>query len=203
MRLRLSTMLASPDSDIVLVGGARPALFSHDDDQYTDVPLTDNPTGDDQDDASWQTSTPSWRSRLAAADQEASARGGHVSQRRGTSTISSGTSISGTLRSEDPLYIEGTFDGEIYASGDVTIAVGANVNARVQAIRMTVAGTFTGSVACTDRFEALDSGVIEARIFAPTLIVHEGAVINGEFRMRIEDAELLDDEETEEVEAKD
>lgn len=172
-------------------------MYSHDDDQYTDVPLTDSPADDDQNDDSWQSSTPSWRSRLAASDQISEGRASQPGQRRGTSTISSGASISGTLHSEDPLYIEGTFEGEIYASGDVTIAVGAKVNARVQAIRVTVAGTFKGSVACTDRFEALDSGVIEARIFAPTLVVHEGAVINGEFRMRIEEGGMLDEEEAE------
>ncbi len=85
------------------------------------------------------------------------------------------------------MFIEGTFDGEIYASGDVTIARGARVNARVQAIRVTVAGSFKGSVACTDRFETLDTGSVEARILAPTIVVHDGASINGEFQMRVDE----------------
>jgi cytoskeletal protein CcmA (bactofilin family) len=178
-------------------------LFSHDDDHFTDAPPTDSPSEDAQDDAEWEATTPSWRSRIASASDQHTPAPGQASgsgARRGTSTISNGASISGTLRSEDPLYIEGVFEGEIYASGDVTVALGANVNARVQAIRMTVAGSFKGSVACTDRFEALDTGVVEARIFAPALVVHDGAKINGAFQMRIADDDAHDDDEDAPVE---
>ncbi len=202
MHRGLSAMSVSRNGEYSLVGGARPALFSHDDDRYADTSLTDSPSDDEGGDSNWESSTPNWRSRISAgADQRAPISGTPQDlsgQRRGTSTISTGAAISGTLRSEDPLYIEGTFDGEIFASGNVTIAVGASVNARVQAIRVTVAGSFKGSVACTDRFEALETGTIEARIFAPTLIIHDGAVINGAFEMRIEDDETLenDDDET-------
>ncbi|MEZ4571281.1 MAG: polymer-forming cytoskeletal protein [Thermomicrobiales bacterium] len=139
---------------------------------------------------------PAWRNRItsdSSDDQPQPAESSESARRRGTSIISLGTAISGTLRSEDPLYIEGEFDGEIIASSDVTVARGSNVNARVQAIRLTVAGKLTGTVACTDRFEVLDTGEVKAEVLSPVFVVHEGAVINGSLRMRLDDD---DDEST-------
>jgi cytoskeletal protein CcmA (bactofilin family) len=165
----------------ILSGGNEPALPAHDD-RYDDAPEPIEHSPDTTDDAGWQQSEPGWRNRLADDREEQDALRG-----RGPSIISAGTSSTGTLRSEDPLYIEGSFEGEIIASGDVTIARGAHLNARIQAIRLTVAGSLEGSVACTDRIEIVESGVVDAKLLSPTFIVHEGATINGTLKMRIDD----------------
>lgn len=161
-------------------------MFAHDD-QYDDQQDFQDPTSDPSEDAEWQQTVPNWRNRLASGSDETGA-----APRRGTSIISAGTSITGTLRSEDPLYIEGTFDGEIIASSDVTIARGAHVKARIQAIRMTVAGTLDGAVACTDRFEAVDSGVVSAEILSPVFVIHDGATVNGTLKMRLDNEDESD-----------
>ena len=159
-------------------------------DQYDDARAGDDSTPEAADDASWQSTTPGWRNRLAEDHDEENALGG-----RGPSIISAGTSSSGTLRSEDPLYIEGVFEGEIIASGDVTIARGAQINARIQAIRLTVAGTLEGTVACTDRIEIVETGVVNAEVLSPTFVVHEGATINGSLKMRLDNDGPADDSE--------
>ena len=160
------------------------------DDQYDDVQAPDDDTPEAADDASWQSTSPGWRNRLTNERGEQDDLRG-----RGPSIISAGTSSHGTLRSEDPLYIEGSFEGEIIASGDVTIARGAQLNARIQAIRLTVAGTLEGTVACTDRIEIVDTGVVNAEILSPTFIIHEGATINGSLKMRLDDGEATSDTE--------
>lgn len=157
-------------------------MFAHDD-QFDDHQDFQDSTPDAAEGAEWPQSTPNWRNRIAATDSESDLEG---MRRRGTSIISEDASFTGTLRSEDPLYIEGTFDGEIIASSDVTIARGAHVKARIQAIRMTVAGTLDGSVACTDRFEAVDTGVITAEILSPVFVIHDGATVNGTLKMRLD-----------------
>lgn len=165
------------------------------DDRYDDEQDPSEPIPDVGEDAGWQQATPGWRNRLADdRDEQDDLRG------RGPSIISAGTSTSGTLRSEDPLYIEGSFEGEIIASGDVTIARGAHLNARIQAIRLTVAGTLEGTVACTDRIEVVDTGVVNAEILSPTFVVHDGATINGTLRMRVDDddSESLEPEDSDE-----
>jgi cytoskeletal protein CcmA (bactofilin family) len=157
-------------------------LFAHDD-QYDDQPDFQDSSSEAVEEAEWQQPTPSWRNRIPAADESGDIDG---LRRRGTSIISEDASFTGTLRSEDPLYIEGTFDGEIIASSDVTIARGAHVKARIQAIRMTVAGTLDGAVACTDRFEAVDTGVVTAEILSPVFVIHDGATVNGTLKMRLD-----------------
>lgn len=179
---------------IVSVRGTEVRLFAHDDDQFDDaedLTTTASGTGDEDD---WQQSTPSWRNRIAAGTEGelASLDGPGDARRRGTSIISQGAAINGTLRSEDPLYIEGRFEGEIIASSDVTIARGALVHARIQAIRLTVAGQLSGVVACTDRFEAVDTGVVQAEILSPTFVIHDGATINGSLKMRLDDEDEPD-----------
>ncbi len=167
----------------IVFGRGRARLFAHDD-QYDEQDYNE-PSSDQNADGEWQQPTPSWRNRIAGDESQSDEQ-----RRRGNSIISAGSAFTGTLRSEDPLYIEGAFEGEIIASSDVTIARGAVVNARVQAIRMTVAGSLDGSVACTDRFEVVESGVVAAEIFSPVFVIHEGATINGSFRMRVDDDDV-------------
>lgn len=100
------------------------------------------------------------------------------------SVIASDAIWTGTLRSNGSIQIYGRVEGEIMAAGDIHIARGAEVSSQVQAINVIVAGSFRGGIACTGRFEALETGVVEGRILAPTLVVHDGATINGTFRMR-------------------
>jgi cytoskeletal protein CcmA (bactofilin family) len=163
-------------------------LFAHDD-QYDDPQDFQKSSQDTGEEAEWQDSIPNWRNRIVSGAEETD-----TARRRGTSIISGGTSFKGTLRSEDPLYIEGSFDGEIIASSDVTIARGATVSARIQAIRLTVAGTLDGSVACTDRFEAVATGVVTAEILSPVFVIHDGATVNGSLKMRLDSDDVSDDE---------
>lgn len=100
------------------------------------------------------------------------------------SVIASDAIWTGTLRSNGSIQIYGRVEGEIMAAGDIHIAQGAEVSSQIQAINVIVAGSFKGGIACTGRFEALEGGVVEGRILAPTLVVHDGATINGTFRMR-------------------
>ncbi len=164
-------------------------MFAHDD-QYDDPQDFQNSSQNTGEEAEWQDSIPNWRNRIASGAEETD-----TARRRGTSIISEGTSFKGTLRSEDPLYIEGAFDGEIIASSDVTIARGATVSARIQAIRLTVAGRLDGTVACTDRFEVVATGVVTAEILSPVFVIHDGATVNGSFKMRLDN----DDESNDDV----
>ena len=173
---------------IRLTTGWNETELSVQDDQYDDELTPDADASEASDGASWQSTSPAWRNRLTDDRDEQDALRG-----RGPSIISAGTSSTGTLRSEDPLYIEGSFEGEIIASGDVTIARGAHLNARIQAIRLTVAGTLEGTVACTDRIEIVDTGVVNAEVLSPIFIVHEGATINGTLKMRLDDGESTTD----------
>lgn len=100
-----------------------------------------------------------------------------------TTVIANNTVWKGELTSEGSIHVHGRFEGTIRAREDVVIAEEANVDATVTAERVVIAGTVTGSIRCRGRFEALPTGRVTADIQTPTVVVHEGAVINGQFRM--------------------
>jgi cytoskeletal protein CcmA (bactofilin family) len=90
----------------------------------------------------------------------------------------------GTMRSEGSLHVLGQVEGELVAAGEIYIAEGAVVNARISASQITIAGMVTGTVECTDRLEILPSGHVIGDVTSPTLIVQEGATVEGDLSMR-------------------
>ncbi len=104
------------------------------------------------------------------------------------SVVATETTWNGDLVSGNSIHVYGRVEGSLRATEDVWIAQGADVDATIDARRVIVAGSLGGTVRATERFEALPQGRVTAGVFAPTYIVHEGAVINGELRMATADA---------------
>lgn len=103
------------------------------------------------------------------------------------SIIDRESNFNGAYVTPNDLLIEGRYEGEIECEGTVTIAQGADVNARIAAGTISVAGRLHGEIACRLRFEILPAGRVDARVLAGTIVVHEGAQYQGELRMRGEE----------------
>lgn len=99
------------------------------------------------------------------------------------SVVASETTWKGELDSENSIHVYGRVDGTLRAKEDVWIAQGAEVDATIDARRVIVAGMIGGTIRATERFEALPQGRVTADVFAPTYVVHEGALLNGQLRM--------------------
>jgi cytoskeletal protein CcmA (bactofilin family) len=104
--------------------------------------------------------------------------------RRNATVVAQGTTFNGKLKSENNLYIEGTFDGELEAQDAVFIADTAQVNANVKATDVIVAGQLTGTVNASNRFHALASAQVSGQINSSVLVVEKQAAINCTFSMR-------------------
>jgi cytoskeletal protein CcmA (bactofilin family) len=78
--------------------------------------------------------------------------------------------------------IDGQLSGEIEASDAIYIAEEAVVAAQVEAA-IIIAGRFEGQVRCRERLEVLASGRATAELTTSSLVVHEGAVIQGMVQM--------------------
>jgi len=63
------------------------------------------------------------------------------------------------------------------------VAEGARVQAKVTARTITIAGELDGEVVCHGVFQILPTGQVQAKVSAHRLIVQEGGLYNGEFRM--------------------
>jgi cytoskeletal protein CcmA (bactofilin family) len=99
-------------------------------------------------------------------------------------TIGADTSWSGTLRSESNVMLEGKIEGTVEARDTVFVAERATVDARVKALAIVVSGHLTGHIQCEGRLEITPSGRLNGEVEYGTLIVHEGAIVDGTFRMR-------------------
>ncbi|HLH74113.1 MAG TPA: polymer-forming cytoskeletal protein [Chloroflexota bacterium] len=100
-----------------------------------------------------------------------------------TSIISIGSTWQGTLKIEGSVRVEGQLSGEIEARDTVCVAEGAEVNAKVRAAFVSIAGRFQGQVHCSERLEILPTGRVNAELMTKSFVVHEGAVLEGQVQM--------------------
>jgi len=114
----------------------------------------------------------------AARSKPVSGENEHVS------IVAANSHWNGTMRSEGSLRIMGQVEGELFATDEIYIAEGAAVNARVSAAQVIIAGMVTGTVECSGRLEIFPSGHVIGDVTSPTLIVHEGATVEGDLSMR-------------------
>ncbi len=101
-----------------------------------------------------------------------------------TGVIAADSTWSGTLRSHGSLQVFGHVEGDLAASNEIFVAEGAHVNARIAAHVVVVAGSVEGTIECGGRLEVLPTGRVTGDVTAPSLVVHEGAAIEGDLRMQ-------------------
>ncbi|MFM9105461.1 MAG: polymer-forming cytoskeletal protein [Chloroflexota bacterium] len=99
------------------------------------------------------------------------------------SVVAHETIWNGELQATGPLHIRGRVEGSIVSRSDVFVAEEAEVEATVTAENLSIAGSVSGSVRVSGRLEILPSGRVTGDVFAPVLVVHEGASLNGQFSM--------------------
>jgi len=100
-----------------------------------------------------------------------------------TSVIAFDTVWKGDLQTNGNLHIHGRVDGTLDAKQDIYVAEEADVDATLTATNVIVAGLVKGTIRCHERFEVLPQGRVAGDVQAPTLVVHEGAIMTGQFRM--------------------
>jgi cytoskeletal protein CcmA (bactofilin family) len=101
------------------------------------------------------------------------------------SLIGEHTSFEGTLRTEGPVRLLGTIQGEIESKSAIIVEEKARVTARLTAQQVTVAGQVDGQIFCDGRVEIRPTGRVTGEINAGALIVQEGAYFDGNSRMAV------------------
>lgn len=105
-----------------------------------------------------------------------------------TSVVAHDAAWKGDFHTNGTVHVHGRFEGSITAKQDVYVAEEADVDATIAAVNVIVAGLVKGSIRCEGRFEALPQGRITGDVQSPTLVIHEGARITGQFRMGAKEA---------------
>jgi cytoskeletal protein CcmA (bactofilin family) len=99
------------------------------------------------------------------------------------STIGEQTTVDGSFKSENSIRVRGSVQGEIESSRSIVVDNQANVNAKVTAQAVTVAGQVNGQIHCSGRVEILPSGRVIGEINAGALVMQEGAFFEGNLKM--------------------
>ena len=102
---------------------------------------------------------------------------------RCTNIIAAGAKWKGTLTVEDSVRIDGIFSGEVVSKATVHVAEGAQVDAKIKAAFVVIAGTFQGEIRCEQRVDLLPQSKVTGDINTKVFIVHEGATLDAAISM--------------------
>lgn len=103
------------------------------------------------------------------------------------SVVSSGSEWQGTLKVDGSVRIEGRLSGEVDAKDTVHVMAGAELEARVRAAFVVIAGGFDGQIICSERVELMPTSRTRGEVETKSLTVHEGAYIDGKIHMTTEE----------------
>lgn len=113
---------------------------------------------------------------------------GERTSRRGElleSAVGPSTSLSGVIKSDGGLRIDGHFEGHIDVGGNVVVGEGGVVTVDVLIARnITIGGIVHGNIDCAGRLEILSSGQVVGDIVADAIMIDQGGAFQGASRMR-------------------
>jgi cytoskeletal protein CcmA (bactofilin family) len=93
------------------------------------------------------------------------------------------STVEGTFTTDRDLRIEGVLRGNVKCQGLLYIAEGADIDATVEASSIAVAGQLRGTVTCRGKLQLMPSGRVFATVVTESLVINEGAILEGELRM--------------------
>jgi cytoskeletal protein CcmA (bactofilin family) len=95
-------------------------------------------------------------------------------------------SLNGRLEIQGDLKVAGNVEGELKASGDVTVGEGAAIQASIEGANVNVRGQVTGNVTAKKRLTLGGSGRLNGDVKVARLTVEDGATLNGNVTMQSE-----------------
>ena len=96
--------------------------------------------------------------------------------------IGANCQMSGVMKSDGGIRIEGIFDGQIQTAGNLVIAESAKVLADIQAFNIVVSGTVKGNITA-NKLEVTETGRVFGDLNINSLMLAEGAYMRGQTNM--------------------
>src|SRR5215471_16898798 len=95
-----------------------------------------------------------------------------------------GIKINGKLQFDGPARIEGEIEGEIIAHASVMIGRQATMKGKISAVSVLVEGKVMAEVQAEKKLEIHSPGSVVGDVNARTLVISDGAVLEGHVSMR-------------------
>ena len=99
------------------------------------------------------------------------------------SIIAGGMRIVGDVESSGVVKVDGQVDGSVTGARQILLGRGGSIHGNVLAEEVVIGGEVHGSVVATERLELQASAVVDGDIQTKSIVVLEGARINGVVRM--------------------
>lgn len=90
--------------------------------------------------------------------------------------------ITGTLQSDGGIRIEGIFEGNLQATGNLVVAESARVVAEIQAYNVIISGQVKGNITA-NKVEITETGKVWGDLNVNSMLLHEGAYLRGNTNM--------------------
>jgi cytoskeletal protein CcmA (bactofilin family) len=94
-----------------------------------------------------------------------------------------GCTLTGELKFEDTLRLDGTFRGKITSQHELIIGDSGDFDGEIDVGRVSINGRVAGIVRASQRIEIHPGGRVSADLIAPILVVEEGAILEGRVLM--------------------
>jgi cytoskeletal protein CcmA (bactofilin family) len=94
------------------------------------------------------------------------------------------TVFEGKLSFTGSVRLDGDFKGEILTEGTLVIGDSAKIEADIHISHIIISGEIRGNIVASDRIEIKSPGKVFGNIQAPTVIIEEGVIFEGNCRMQ-------------------
>lgn len=114
-----------------------------------------------------------------------------------STVIGADTIISGTIRAQGTVLIDGRVEGDICTDGLLIIGEGAIVVGNIYAGSVICRGLIVGDIVASEEVELLESASLNGTVRAPVFLVDDGALLtdNTDNMEVVYEAEALSDDE--------
>lgn len=101
-------------------------------------------------------------------------------------------SIQGNVIFKDPvnLKINGKFEGTLTTKGNLTIGESAEITADIIGENIIIAGKVSGDIIAEKSLQLISPAKLIGNIKTPSLVINEGALLNGSCQMVFDEAEV-------------
>ncbi len=100
-----------------------------------------------------------------------------------TAFIDQGSEFEGKLSFRDTVRIDGRFHGEISSENTLIVGESGEIQATIRSNTIAISGQVTGEIRAGRKVVLHKTARIEGNIETPSIVVEEGALVNGQIKM--------------------
>jgi cytoskeletal protein CcmA (bactofilin family) len=100
-----------------------------------------------------------------------------------TAFIDQGSEFEGKLSFKDTVRIDGSFSGEISSDNTLIVGESGQIMATIKSVAVVISGLVEGDIHASEQIVLHKTAVVKGDLEAPTVVMEEGATLNGCVRM--------------------